>query len=124
MQGRLYLNEIAHLKIAFLQSTRDILRTGGDLMVNNSITLDRKQTDIFVILLPFLLDEGCSILCPVLGTWASFLEDPAHHKGVLEEQSYIVRRLTSEYAGAHFLFFAPDIENNVHGRHESEAINK
>jgi len=55
-------------------------------MVNNSITLDRKQTDIFVILLPFLLDEGCSILCPVLWTWASFLEDPAHHKGVLEEQ--------------------------------------
>ena len=81
-----YLNEITHLKIAPLQSTRDLHRGAGNLRVNSSITLHWKQTDICVILLPFLLNEGRSILCPILRTWASFLEDPAHHKRVLYEQ--------------------------------------
>jgi hypothetical protein len=81
-----YLNEITHLKIASLQSTRDLHRARGNLRVDSSITLHWKQTDICIVLLPFLLNERRSILCPILRTWASFLEYPAHHKRVLYDQ--------------------------------------
>ena len=71
---QLYLNEIVHLKISFLHSTRS-------LMHNNSVSLHWQQTNIIILIcLPLLLDKGRSILRPVLWTRASFLEDSAHYK--------------------------------------------
>lgn len=50
-------------------------------MLTKNVPPHWQRTKIIILIrLPLLLDEGCSILCPVLRTRPSLLEDSAHYK--------------------------------------------